>query len=291
MKHAVYAPIFNDYGDPGKLVELAIAAESAGYDGMFIWDHLVFEPHGQLMVTDAIVALGAIGQATSRLRLGALITPLARRRPWKFAREMVALDHLTGGRAIIGAGLGEPAELEFAAFGEDPTPRVRAQKLDEALDIVDQLTRGQAVNYNGVHHQITQARFAPASVQQPRIPIWVAASLPARVGLRRAARWDGVVPVQVPQAMIDNPDAPIHWPDWWLDVETFSEMRDYVTARRETNGPFDFVASGRLGHGGCRNATTKDYAAAGATWWLDWVDEAPGTFAQTMALVSKGPSR
>lgn len=289
MKRAVYVPIFNDYANPSKLVALAVAAEDAGFDGLFIWDHLVFEPHGALEVTDAIVALGAIAQATQRLRIGALITPLARRRPWKFSREMTALDHLSGGRVVIGAGLGEPAELEFGAFGEDPSPRVRAAKLDEALHIVDRLTRGESVTFEGRYHQVKDARFAPAAIQQPRMPIWVAASLPARAGLRRAARWDGVVPVQVPQSVIDNPKAPIVWPEWWLSPDLFGDTVTYVNARRQNETPFDHVASGRLGDAGCGDAGLAEYAARGATWWLDWVDEDAGTFERTLEMVKRGP--
>jgi alkanesulfonate monooxygenase SsuD/methylene tetrahydromethanopterin reductase-like flavin-dependent oxidoreductase (luciferase family) len=288
MKHAVYAPIFNDYGDPARLVELAVAAEDAGYDGFFIWDHLAFEPAGRLDLVDAIVVLGAIAQATERIRLGAMITPLARRRPWKFAREMVTLDHLSRGRVNIGVGLGEPAEVEFAAFGEDPAARTRAARLDEGLQIADQLMRGQEVNHSGTYYQVSGAQFAPRSQQQPRIPVWVAASLPARAGLRRATQWDGVIPVQMPADFVEQPDSSIDWSQWWLDCASFTSMVAYARGRGVA-ADFDYVASGRLGERG--GETPAEFQQCGATWWFDWAHEAPGSFAASLAAVQRGPAR
>ena len=288
MKHAIYAPIFNDYGEPDRLIELAVASEDAGYDGFFIWDHLAFEPAGQLEVVDATIMLGAIAQATGRIRLGAMITPLARRRPWKFARELVTLDRLSRGRITIGVGLGEPAEIEFAAFGEDPRAQTRAARLDEGLDIVDRLMRGETVNHSGEYYTVRDTRFSPPALQQPRVPVWVAASLPARAGLRRAARWDGVIPVRIPPDFGADFNASIDWSRWWLDSAEFTSMVAYVESLRGS-GSFDYVASGRLGEAGCRGESIDTFERAGATWWCEWVDEAPGTFANSLAAVSHGP--
>ncbi len=289
MKHAVYAPNFNDYGDPARLVELAVASEAAGFDGFFIWDHLVFEAAGRLEVVDATVVLGAVAQATSRIRFGAMITPLARRRPWKLAREMVTLDHLSHGRVTLGVGLGEPAALEFEAFGEDPAAAVRAARLDEGLAIATTLMRGDSLDHQGRYYRVTGARFAPPALQRPRIPVWVAASLPARAGLRRAARWDGVFPVRVPTDFEPGSSLAIDWSQWWPDSAEFGAMVAYVEARRTSRAPFDYVASGRLGEAGCGAEPAAAFAATGATWWCHWVEEARGTFAATLAAVRRGP--
>ena len=287
MKHAIYAPNFGDYGDPRRLVELAVAAEAAGYHGFFLWDHLVFEPSGTLEVTDATVALAAVAQATTRLRLGAMVTPVARRRPWKLARELVTLDRLSAGRATLGVGLGEPAELEFAAFGEDPAPKARAGRLDEGLAIIDALWRGERVDFDGAHYRVDGARFAPPPLQQPRVPVWVAAMLPARAGLRRAARWDGAFPLALPADFAPG-EGGVDWTAFWLDLPGFAAVVGELRTMRDLAG-FDVVASGRLGAPAPGGAARGDYAAAGATWWLDWVDETAGGMEATLAAVARGP--
>lgn len=290
MKRAVYAPNFNDYGSPARLVELAIASEQAGYDGFFIWDHLVFEPAGTLEIADATTTLGAIAAVTSSIRLGAMVTPVARRRPWKLAREWVSLDHLSKGRLICGVGLGEPAELEFAAFGEDPSARSRAEHLDEGLALVDALSRGERVQHSGQHYRVNEIRFSPSSYQQPRFPIWGAASLPAKAGVRRAMRWDGLFPVVKPADLGLDSSGAIDWSKWWLDVEQFAELVAEVRAARSSSSPFDFVASGRLGEGGCNGVSCARYADIGASWWCDWVDERSGRAADNLARVRAGPT-
>lgn len=295
MKFAVYAPTFNDYGDPARIVELAVTAERAGWDGFFIWDHLVLEAGGRLEIVDATVVLGAIAQATARLRLGAMITPLARRRPWKVAKEMATLDRLSGGRMVFGAGLGEPADLEYAAFGEDADARTRAARLDEGLTLFDALVRGERITHEGAHYRVNEARLAPAALQRPRMPVWIAASLPARAGLRRAARWDGVFPVQVPARLRDGDvGASAGWPEWWPEPASFARSVAWVTdARGGVIADFDFVASGRLAGapGGAAAARIRAFGEAGATWWFDWIDEAPGTFAASRDAVAAGPPR
>lgn len=294
MRHAVYAPTFNDYGEPARLVALAEAAERAGWDGFFIWDHLALEPGGKLELVDATVMLGALAQATTRLRLGAMITPLARRRPWKFAKEMATLDRLSGGRIVVGVGLGEPAPLEFEAFGEDGSARGRASRLDEGLQIFDRLVRGEQVDHHGAHYQLREAALAPRATQQPRMPIWVAASLPAEAGLRRAVRWDGVFPVRVPQAVLDGaPVTALDWRDWWLTPTELGALAARLAAMRGGLAGFDLLASGRLADAprAAAAATIAAFAAAGATWYCEWVDEAVGSFDQALAGIERGPPR
>lgn len=188
VKKAVTIPAV---GDVHALVDLAVELEEIGWDGVFLWDHVQVFPDRQLPWMDPWVILGAIASATERIRLGTMVTPISRRRPWKLAKEALTLDHLSGGRVILGVGLGAPEEDEFTAFGEVAELRQRAARTDEGLQILDRVLRGEPVEHSGEHYRV-QAHLHPGSVQSPRLPIWVAATPPHRKPLERAARWDGV---------------------------------------------------------------------------------------------------
>jgi alkanesulfonate monooxygenase SsuD/methylene tetrahydromethanopterin reductase-like flavin-dependent oxidoreductase (luciferase family) len=180
LKRGLYLAPFGELTDPGLLVELAVNAESHGWDGLFLWDHIVYRAPVSA-VADPWVALSAIAARTRRLRLGPLVTPLSRRRVQKVARETVTLDHLSGGRLTLGVGLGNPSEL--ARFGEVEDPRERARRLDQGLAHLAQFWAGE---------------FEPRPLQRPRIPVWVAAVWPHRRPVRRAIRWDGLFPIDLP---------------------------------------------------------------------------------------------
>lgn len=192
MRFAVNIPPF---APADEIVDLAVEAEAAGWDGVFLWDHLQLQRSMQLDVHNPWVLLGAIAQATSRVMLGPLVTPLARRRPWQVVKELVTLDHLSGGRAILGVGLGFPDDDDFEAFGEAVAHAERAAQLDEALDVVDVALRDGTVHHRGTHYSV-DADLRPLPVQRPRPPIWVAGMAPNRRPLRRAQRFDGVVPIR-----------------------------------------------------------------------------------------------
>src|ERR1700730_5324126 len=151
MRYAMFLPNFGPFGDARVIADLAARAESAGWDGFFIWDHMVVSTNEAFPVADPWVALAAAATATSRVRLGALVTPLSRRRPWKVARETVTLDHLSGGRLIFGAGLGGSAAegfaTEFDDLGEQADLRARAGMLDEALEIIAGLWSGEPFSF------------------------------------------------------------------------------------------------------------------------------------------------
>ena len=201
MRHALYVPPFGTFGDPALLVDLARDAEASGWDGFFLWDHLHFET--DVPFVDAWIALTAIASATEHLRIGPLITPLPRRRPWKVAREAVTLDHLSQGRLVLGVGLGIDFWHEFDGFGEPATDdRIRAELLDDGIEIITRLWSGEPATYAGARLRVDGVRFLPKPLQQPRIPIWSAVLWPPRPSpVRRAARCDGVVPFR--------PDGPL----------------------------------------------------------------------------------
>lgn len=221
------------------VVELAVEAERAGWDGVFLWDHLQWLPGRSVDVHNPWVLLGAIAQATERVTLGTLVTPLSRRRPWQVAKELITLDHLSGGRAVLGVGLGETREADFRAFGETEDDRARADLLDEGLVVLDGLLGGEPVRHDGVAYHV-DTRLTPRPVQRPRPPIWVAGFVPGARPLRRARRWDGVVPLGR---------------DGWLTPE---RLADYL------GGPppdgWEVVVPWN------RDIPVQEYADAGATW-------------------------
>ncbi len=197
MRIGLNMPNFAEFADPAVAVSLAVEAERAGWDGMFIWDHINIFGEMPVPLADPWVLLAAMAQATRKIAIGPMVTPLPRRRPWVLARQTATLDRLSNGRLVMGVGLGLPADTEFAAFGEDPDIRVRAEKLDEGLEILTGLWSGEPFEFSGQHYNVARTRFAPTPVQMPRPPIIVAGTWPRQAPLRRAARWDGYFPLRL----------------------------------------------------------------------------------------------
>lgn len=271
MKNAVYAPNFGGLGCVEKLVDLAVLAERSGFEGFFLWDHINISGKEALDTVDPIVALSAIITATESICVGPIVTPLARRRPWKVSRELVSLDRLSKGRVIFGTGLGEPPEFEFAAFGEDASPKIRARKVDEGLTIIDKLCSGDELNFKGEFYNVNNVQFNPVAFQEPRFPIWVAATLPATAGLKRALKWDGVFPVSRPSEENENGG----WADWLPSFEEFNYVIEFVKDNLDADKlpQFDFVASVILGEKKVKGTSISDFENSGATWMFHWIDE------------------
>ena len=257
MRYALFLPNFGPFGDPGEVVQLARAAEDAGWDGVFLWDHIAFERGTDQPVLDPWIALAAIASCTSRISLGTMVTPLARRRPWKVARETVTLDRLSSGRLVLGVGLGFPPDAEFSAFAEEADPRIRAAKLDEALAILVGLWKGQSFSFDGEHFSVHDVAFRPTPTRGPRIPVWCAGWWPNRAPFRRAAKWDGVVPERVGGAT--------------PSPEEVREIARYVGLHREGAEPFDIAINGYSDAAGGAELM-RAYEAAGTTWWLERID-------------------
>jgi len=245
MRFGLHVPQLGALGEPRALLELAQHAERVGWDGVFLWDHLMHA--GDLPACDPWVALGAIAAVTERIRLGPLVTPLPRRRPWKVAREAATLDRLSRGRAVLGVGIGTDRYREFSAFHEDATDdRGRAARLDEALTVITELWRGERVHHEGAHWTVDDVLQIPIPQQTPRVPIWCAAIWPHLAPVRRAARWDGVVPVGR------------------LTPDEARALLAEVRQHRTSDDPFDLV----LPSAAATTTALDDYAAAGVTWWL-----------------------
>lgn len=259
MRFGVSMP---NVGNPGELLDLAVAAEQSAWDGLFLWDHVNALP----AMHDPWVVLGAVAARTSRVRLGTLVTPVPRRRPWKLAKEVVTLDHLSRGRAVLGVGLGVPADTEYGAFGEPTEARVHAAMLDEALPLLDSFLRGDRVDHDGPHYRV-RAQLDPPAVQRPRPPMWVAATLGRRAPLQRARRWDGVFP-------LGTATAPL----------TPGQLAGLVA---DLEPPPGYDVLGVL----TPQATAEELAAAGATWAIDGPAGPEESLARVRRRVAAGPPR
>lgn len=273
MLHGVFLPPFGELADPRTMAALAVDAEQSGWDGFFVWDHVV-RADDSLPVSDPWVVLAAVAGATTRLRIGPLVTPLPRRRPWVLARQTVTLDHLSGGRLTLGVGLGNDRGRELSAFGEETDARSRARLLDASLDILTGLWAGERVSYDAHGLRVDAVRFTPSPVQRPRIPIWVGGEWPNRAPMRRAARYDGVFPVGGTA----------------MGPGEVTELLAVVAGHRPADaGPFDVVLRGRGGaHLDGAPADLDALEAAGVTWWLEAL-QPDDTLADTRRLIAAGP--
>ena len=249
VKRAIFAPPFDELVEPAILADLAEAAEQHGWDGFFLWDHVAYREPVRA-VADPWVALAAIACRTERLRIGPMVTPLARRRVHKLARETVTLDHLCRGRLTLGVGLGSDRNDEFERFGEVTDPRERARLLDEGVERLSRYWAGE---------------LEPPPVQQPRIPVWVASRWPNRRPLRRAARWDGLFPIELP------------------GPEALAELAEEIgELRADNDDPFDFVVEIEPGD------EAEPWEAAGATWVLTSFGYTPRR-EEVRAAIEAGP--
>ena len=249
MRFGLFLPLFDPLADPAVVARLAGEAEEVGWDGFFLWDQIRWrEPVAA--VGDTQVTLAAIAAATERIRLGPLVTPLARRRPVKVARETAALDLLSGGRLTLGVGLGsDHFASEYSITGEELDDRRRARMLDEALGILEAAWSGEPVRHRGEHYMVDAMRFLPRPVQRPRVPVWVAGFPGKPKPIRRAARYDGFFPVN-----LEHPDQLAEI------VARLGVLREEVG--RNPGEPYDVIVELEPG------TDPAPYREAGATWCL-----------------------
>ena len=262
-------------GDARRAADSARAAEAAGWDGFFVWD--------PVWGVDPWVCLTAAAMVTERIKLGTMLTPVSRQRPWTLAGQTATLDNLSGGRVILGVGLGA-IDTGFANFGEVTDRKTRAELMDEGLDIITGLWAGQPFNYDGKHYHITAVDFYPPAppVQKPRIPIWVVGAWPSEKSLGRVARWDGLLPVILTAEGHDKGG-----PD---DIR---KMKAAITAKRAADAaPLDVIVEGVTPGDDLAAAAVvvRPWEEAGATWWLeaDWSE--PGD-AKIDERIRQGPPR
>src|SRR5215210_4522413 len=273
MRYGIVISNLDEYADPRLAIRLAKAAEEAGWEAFFVWDHLGFAWGSPS--SDPWVTLSAVAVSTTYLKLGTAITPLARRRPQVVANALASLDLLSGGRMIFGAGLGGVPE-EFTAFGEAGAAKERARMLDEGLAVLDRLWSGEMVTHHGQHYDVENVALAPLPFQRPRIPIWIGGESPP--ALRRAARWDGWL-------------APTTSPDGRLimgkDPGRIAEMVAEIRRHRTTDKPFAVAVDG---YSDADDPTFPHaYEAAGGTWWLESIHGMRGSPDEMIVRVKAGP--
>jgi probable F420-dependent oxidoreductase len=262
VRHAICLANIGTYSDPRVGARVAEAAEAAGWDGVFIWDHLAFVWGPP--AADPWITLAAVASATSRVRIGTAVTPVARRRPQVLAHEVATLDVLSQGRVVFGAGLGGSL-AEFGKFGEPTDDKVRAAMLDEGLDVLRSLWSGEEVTHHGEHYTVDGVTLSPTPVQE-RVPVWIGGNRPA--SLRRAARWDGWLADSAdPTGMTLSPD------DVARSVERIGRGDD-----------FDIAVLGQSDRG-----DPAAYERAGATWWLENIHDMRGSLDEVLRLIHAAP--
>jgi alkanesulfonate monooxygenase SsuD/methylene tetrahydromethanopterin reductase-like flavin-dependent oxidoreductase (luciferase family) len=256
-------------GTAAEQLELAVLAEQAGWDGVFVWE----AAYG----ADAWSMLAAMAARTSRVRLGTMLTPLPWRRPWKVASQVATLDQLSAGRAILAVGVGAVG-TDLPDTGEVTDLRGRAELLDEGIDLIRTLWDGGR-SYDGQHYHYQTGRIDLSRAARPvqeRIPIWVVGVWPAQKSMRRALRCDGIIP----QYQLDEREPT---PD---DARA---VRGWLTGKG-ASADFDVIADGETPDDdpATAAATTAGWAEAGCTWWLEtrW-----GEADRMPARLSAGPPR
>ncbi|MFX0116885.1 MAG: LLM class flavin-dependent oxidoreductase [Candidatus Hodarchaeota archaeon] len=278
MKYGINIQNYGIVSTPDEMADLAVMAEEAGWDGFFIWDHLIITPQlFDFPFVDPIVTLATMAMKTSRIQIGTLITPLPRRRPWKVAREMVSIDHLAKGRLILGVGLGTP-DYEYLAFGEELNNNVRAKKLDEGLAILLGLWSGEKFSYTGEFYQLQEIKFTPKPYNGT-IPIIIGGMWPNKKPFQRAAQFDGVCPVSA------------KWPEI-LTPQDLKGVVECVKAYRQNLDHYEVMIAG---------ATPTDleegiqivqpYVDEGATWWVEDLHDMRGWTDEMKERIQAGPPK
>jgi hypothetical protein len=259
------------------VAELGKEAEEAGWDGVFVWDGI----DGN----DPWVTLAAVATLTSKVKLGTIVTPLSRRRPWKLAQETATLDRLSNGRLILSVGLGA-IETGFAKYGEEIDRKKRAALLDEGLEVLAGLWSGKPFTHEGQYYTIDNVDYYPRPVQQPRIPVWVVGAWPKPKSMERTLRWDGILPI------VMHVDGSMAVPN----SDELRAMKAYIDEHREGEGTFDIVTEGETPGDGPDEAAAiiRPLAEAGLTWWLENVWDTPRSTAGLEGMrrrVRQGPPR
>lgn len=261
--------------------DLTEEAETAGWDGLFISDAMAISAKGfpDFDFFDPWVGLAVMATHSERIRIGTMITPVPRRRPWKLARETLSIDHLSKGRLILGVGLGA-AEHDggFFKVGEPMDLKVRAQLLDEGLAVLTGLWTGKPFSFIGQHYQVNEMTMLPPPVQTPRIPIWVPGVWQKPKSMQRALNWDGIIPQK-------------HKSMTRMTASEIRELKRFVDEHRKQTSPFDIIAGGQTSGSNRKQAAKKvqPYIKAGATWWLESMMTV--SFDDLRARIKQGPPR
>lgn len=281
MRYALNLAAAGEGRDPASMAELATLAEQAGWHALLLEDYVVYEGTPAPPTYDVWVTLAAMAGATDRLLLGTDVTPVPRQRPWRLASQAATLDHLTGGRVILGTGAGDVRDPGFGAVGEPVDRGVRAGRLDEGLAVMAALWTGKPVHHEGRHYRLDGLQLAATPVQQPRIPIWIGGDWLLPGVRRRVAQWDGCCVSTATSEVGERPLSP-------------RQVRDVLRLVHETRGNtigFDVCVGGQRRADDWNHERDQVHAVAeaGATWWCEWLP--PTSLAETRDWVTRGPLR
>lgn len=283
MRYGISLSAAGPGGDARTMADLAVLAEESGWDGVFLEDYIVYQGQSGVPTYDPWIVLAAMAMVTRTVRLGTLVTPVPRRRPWKLAMEATTLDHLSGGRVILGVGAGDAAEPSFAAVHEAPSQRDLGARLEEGIEVLTRLWDGSPLTFHGVHYRIDALQLSPRPVQRPRIPIWVGGDWLVPAVRHRLVRGDGAC------VYSGRPGTPESGP---LSADEVRQLRHWVEENREEGLAGYDVCVGGVPRGP-DTAREREYltslADAGATWWQEW--PGPGEVADTRSAIAAGPLR
>ncbi|HET9875413.1 MAG TPA: LLM class flavin-dependent oxidoreductase [Mycobacterium sp.] len=261
MRHAIHVPLFGALADPHAIADIARAAEEAGWDGFFVWDHILSPVGGQWDIADPWIILAGAAMVTDRIRLGPMVTPLPRRRVINLARETVTLDRLSRGRLILGLGTGRDIAREYSAFGDVADPRRLGRVLDEGVAVLTALWAGETVTHHGAVF-VDDVRIIPGPLQQPRIPLWFGSNRAAGSPIERAARYDGIFP-------------------HGIDAAGVARIAATITTIRGNLEGFDIAVPARA------DEDLDGFRAAGATWAMHefWPGDRPD---RVLQIIDRG---
>ena len=268
MHYGIEVVPFGDFSHPQKVVALAQVAEAAGWEGLWIWDHMLI-PFG---VADPWITLAAVAAVTKSIKLCAGVSPLPRYRPHLLARTLTGLDLLSEGRVIFGTGLGIPPD--FAPFGEPADDKTRAAMLDEGLNLLSGYLSGKEIDHHGEYYSAKAVRLVPTPIQKPCIPIWIGGG--SKAALRRASRWDGwIIGTVNEMSQVTNPP------------EKIFEDANYIFKHRLGINSFDIAVDGITEVG--EHGLVREYEDAGATWWFEAIHLSRGSMDELLQRIKAGP--
>lgn len=276
MNFGINLSTFNDFADPNLLADIGQEIEEAGWESVFLWDHLMHKKERQSKIVSPWIALSAIATRTSRIKIGTYVSPLPRYQPWEFAKLTASLDLLSNGRLILGLGLGSPAD-EYTAFGKEYNTRILAEMMDEGLVIIQKLWIGEPFTFHGKHYQLEEAFLLPRPVQYPRVPILLGGFWPRKKPFIRAAKFDGIVPItkKYPQP---------------ISTEELRDLLTFINQYRTSSEPFQVTISGSLPTDPeQRDRLILGLTNAGATRWIEHCTPWTGSIQNLLEKIRRGP--
>ena len=261
VRHGLAMPLFGALADLVAFGDIAEAADEAGLDGMFVWDHVLSPVEGQWPIADPWVALAVAATRSQRIKIGPMVTPLPCRRLINVSQATMSLDQLSGGRVILGLGLGSDGARELSAFGEPDDRAERAAKLTEGAELLTRLWSGKRVQHHTETWVVDDVQVHRLDGQRRRIPIWFGCAHGSLAPARRAAHYDGIYPIDT-------------------DVEGFKRIVEVVFQQRGSLEGFDLACSAHP------SIDTAPFIEAGATWLLHafWPGNTPD---QVLRFISR----